>query len=316
MKAGLTLCGCLGVAGAIWYASTRTVAATPGPLGPADAFAAGGRPKQAADAYAGYVASHANSPDPAVQDVVAAARIRRGYALAKAKDFAGARAALLEAEHAYRGTGKMSPKEGGAKDEAAYQAAVCLLALGKKDEAKRELLAFIDRYPDSPNTGGAYKRLAAMTTGKEREALDAKLDAIAAARGKREAIEMAKCGPRAVAAVAERMGLKAPDEATLVKICGTDATGTSLAGVKAGLARCGIQTRGLDVNRADFATLPMPAIWLREGHYFAVWAVSDASALCYDPLVGRDVTLSLPAVDDPQFRATVLALTDSAKPNP
>lgn len=319
-RAFLVIC-LAAVASAVWLGSTGGKALGAGsPLGEADRLAATGRPALAADAYDAYVRDHKDSESPATQDLVAKARISKGFALAKLKDFQGARRALLEAEARYRGSGKMTPQEGGAKDEAAYQAAVCLLAMGNREAGKQELLRFLDRYPDSPHTSGAAKRLAGLMTPAERDRLDAKLDKIARARGEREALEIAKCGPRAVAALATRMGRPVPDEQTLTTACGTDPSGTSLAGVKAGLARCGIEAAGREVNRQDFGALHTPAVWLREGHYLVIWGVGRADVRCFDPLAGRDVTLSLPPEDDPQFRAIVLepsatAPDHSAKPS-
>ncbi len=279
------------------------------PLAKADMLAATGNSEAAIASYDAYIGEHRTSSDPVTQDRVAAARIRKGYALAKQDNFPAARTALLEAEREYRGTGKMVPDEGGAKDEAAYQAAVCLLAMNKPVEGKRALIQFIDTYPDSPKTGGAYKRLMRLSQGKERDAITAKLDAITKARTDRYFLEIAKCGPRAIAYLAQLKQLKVPTEDQLVQACKTDKAGSSMAGMISGLKLCGLRGNGYELNRKDFAKIPTPAIWLQGDHYYVVLKVLGNKVEVYDPLAKDEVFLTVPAIDDTAFTASVLTLT-------
>lgn len=311
LLAGLTIAGLgasvawlLGANGTI----SRSAATNAPPLQPADKLAASGKLAAAITSYDRFIAANEASASPVVQDQVASARIRKGYALAKQKKWPEARAVLLEAEQKYKGTGKMVPEEGGAKDEAAYQAAVCLLAEGKTLEGKRALLAFIDRYPDSPNTNGAYKRLLRLTRGKERDSVTEKLDKITKARGDRYALEVAKCGPRAVAYIAGLQAAKVLSEDELVRACKTDASGTTLQGLALGLKACGLEAHGYELNRSDFAGLPTPAIWLYGDHFLVVTEVKPDGAIVYDPMNGKPTTIKLPNESDTAFTAHVLTL--------
>lgn len=284
------------------------VAAPPPPLKKADTMSARGNVAGAVAAYDEFIAQHQSDPDRTVQDTVAGARIKKGFELAREKDFVHARLSMLEAAQKYQGTGKMTPLDGGAKDQATYQAAVCLLAMDKKDEGKRELIQFIHDYPDSPQVGAAHKRLLKLCTASELAAIEAQIDRTNETRTKKLLIEEAKCGPRAITYLAHIVGKPTPPEAELTQACETSSTGTSLDGMVKGLKRCNLEGYGYQLNRKDFARMPTPALLLAEDHFFVVLSVGTATVRLYDPVKQVETEMNLPALDDPSFTASVLTL--------
>jgi tetratricopeptide (TPR) repeat protein len=299
----------VGAAAVVAYIAPTVRPRTPdSPLVTADLAASRGKLTEAIRTYDEFIVENKGSKDVLIQDRVASARIRKGYALAKQRNYSEARSVLLEAEREYKGTGKMVPNEGGAKDEAAYQAAICLLASGDQKQGKKALVAFIDRYPDSPNTGGAYKRLMRLTSGKERDLISSKLDDISQARSEKYFLEIAKCGPRAVAYVARAQRAFVPNEAQLVKACKTDKTGSSMAGLVNGLKLCGLQGYGYELNRRDFEKISTPAIWLQGDHFFVIQNIRGDRVSVYNPLIEAHEVLTIPELDDRKFKASVLTL--------
>lgn len=106
--------------------------------------------KAAAKAYKAIIAQNERSKDKKAQDEVAAARMRLGYVLAKSDGYAKAREVFLAAAKSYKGTGAVDPEWGRLDDQAAYQAAVCLVGEGKKDEARNEFRQILKDRPLSP----------------------------------------------------------------------------------------------------------------------------------------------------------------------
>ncbi len=282
--------------------------APPPPLAKADSLASKGDVKTAVAAYDQYIEGHKSDSDRTVQDQVAGARIKKGFAQAKGKDFPAARTSMLEAAKEYKGTGKMTPLDGGAKDQATYQAAVCLLAMGKRDEAKTELIRFISDYPDSPQVNGAHKRLLKLCNKQELAQVEAQIDHTNEVRTNKLLIEQAKCGPRAITYLAHLLSKNVPAEADLIKVCGTSSTGTNMDGMVRGLKLCGLDGYGYALNRQDFGKMPTPALLLSQDHFFVVLGVGSDSARLYDPVKGLETQMPLPS-DDPSFSVNVLTLS-------
>lgn len=126
--------------------------------------------KRRADAkrvYEQIVTDYAFYDDPELQDEVGAARIRLGHLVAETEGFAAARTYFAEAEREYAGTGSTGADFGGIPDQAAYQAAVCLQAEGKTEEAVEALSRFLRKHSESPLVHAAYRRLARLDPARE-----------------------------------------------------------------------------------------------------------------------------------------------------
>lgn len=260
--------------------------------------------------YAKTVEEGSASKDPQVQDQVASAQMGLGHIAARRGDFASARRIFLRLASSYKGTGASSPEFGSLPDQAAYQAIASLSASGDKAGARKELVRFLLERPSSPLVYGAMKRIEAID-GKISSQTQALFDRIVKAQTEHLRAEMAMCGPKAVAWLADKGLVKLGESAKqLAALSGTSDGGTTMAGLQAGLAKAGVDSFGYQVNRQDFARLKTPFLWLSDGHYVAVLAVDFTRARLYDPFGDSERTVTLPPYDDPEFQADVLAFAE------
>ena len=115
--------------------------------------------KAARKAYETIIHANESSKDKKAQDEVGAARMHLGYVVAKTEGYAKAREVFLAAAKSYKGSGAMDPEYGRPDDQAAYQAAVCLVAEGKKGQARKEFEQLIKERPKSPVIYQAFRRM-------------------------------------------------------------------------------------------------------------------------------------------------------------
>lgn len=264
--------------------------------------------------YGEIVAKNKRNPSPASQDKVGQAEMRLAYLDAGDRDFASSRARFLQAAR-IKGTGAKSPDFGGINDQAAYQAAACLVAEKRQPEAVKAFRAFLTDYPMSPLVFAVRKRLIAMNGGKANAADDALVQKDLAAQEKRARFESAVCGPKTLAYLVTnrliqpdpKFAATAQDYEALSNLCGTTDRGTSIDGLRKGLRQIGIPSYGLELNRKDFDKLPLPAILLEGDHYFAVLERHAAKIVVFDTLMNSKRDVSLPPSDDADFRAVVVA---------
>ncbi len=266
------------------------------------------------------VAKFRHDPRPRAQDLVGQAELRLAYADAQKGNFGAGRAKLLEASKV-KGTGRTTVDFGGINDQAAYQAIVCLVPQHKDQQARAEFRAFMRNDRFSPLVHAAYKRLVRLNKGKSDPNDEALLQSDIAAQEKRVRFETSVCGPKAAAYLLRTSprlfsdskkgegggGSGAvPDYRALAVLFGTTDKGTTIEGMRKGLRKLGIMSFGWQVNRRDFDALPTPAILLSSDHYYALLRIQPREALVYDPLCESQRTIPLPALDSPNFSATVL----------
>lgn len=111
---------------------------------------------------------------------------------------------------------------------------------------------------------------------------------------------LADCGPRALAFVCNRIGVRA-DLDTLRRSSGTTADGTTMEGLAKAAKRVGLEAEGIQTSREGLPGLKMPAIaWYRGSHFVAVLTVSgsgdDGKAVIRDPNVPQDETIPTEAL--------------------
>ena len=280
----------------------------------------------------GYIKAHASDSDPLTQDRVAASRVHLAFAEANASwkvpndsakkgaAYQAARKTFLAAANGPKGTGAMDPNYGTLSDQAAYQAAVCLVAENKPDQARAEFIAFLKNRPLSPLCKASYRRLIRLNGGKPTAQYDALVQSATNAQNKETKFELSVCGPKAIEAL---LGGRAPSPVTLAnlpesvithppdyrevaKLCGTTDAGTTIEGMRKGLKALGIMSYGFQLNAADFAKLQTPAILLRSGHYLLVTKITKGRFDLFDPTTKRTVSANLPDADDPSFAAAVI----------
>ena len=231
--------------------------------------------------------------------------MRLGYAAAKRKDWPEARATYLTAA-TIPGTKAMSPEWGTLSDQAAYQAAVCLVAEHQPAKAKAEFIRFIQTRPLSPLVHAAYRRLIRLNGGQSIKAYD---DLLQTAITKQEAnirFETSVCGPKTIEYLVTQAGLPAKpgcatDYRSLAKLCGTHDRGTTLAGMRAGLKQLGITTYAYRVDRSDISKIKLPAILLEGDHYVALTDRTETTLTVFDTRLHDEQIRTLPPADDPDF---------------
>ncbi|MBS1720434.1 MAG: hypothetical protein JST35_08315 [Armatimonadetes bacterium] len=256
-----------------------------------------------------FVQKNSASKDPAKQDLVTRSRIELGYQKAAKKDFSAAREVFLTASSEHKGTAASSPDFGGLKDQAAYQAAVCLVGMGKKKEAMDEFRRFLKDFPKSPLATAAYRRLTRLNGGTSLPQDDALYQEVVTKREKNLKLELAMCGPKCIENLLPRLGKPAMSYEKIAKLCKTTQQGTTMSQMKGALDQLGLKSYGFELNRKDFSNCPTPAILLAGDHYVVLVKVTTDSMTIYDTLFNSERTVKLPPSDTPDFSATVLTLS-------
>ncbi len=266
------------------------------------------KPSEAKRQYEAFIDRYEKTTDKKVQDQVAAARLRVGYLAVKTDGYAVARTAFKEAEEKYKGEGSMGSDFGGLKDQAAYQAAVCLMGEKKDKEAIAAFQGFIKDYQLSPLVHAAHRRLEMLEPDKQAEH-DALLQSAVAAQEKHIRFETSVCGPKVISYLLDKLGKPKRDYKELAKICGTTNDGTTIEGMRKGLKEAGLQGFGYQLNREDYLKLKSPTILLRGEHYVALVEMTDSYALVYDPIKGGEDKIPHPKSDQTDFAIAVLTLS-------
>lgn len=250
-----------------------------------------------------FVGQHKASKDPRVQDLVTRGAMKLGYAEAEAGRYKEARRTFMNAAASYKGAGHMDPSFGTLKDQAAYQAIVCLAADGKDDMAVAELQAFIKTNPLSPLVYSAHKRLLRMDPDN-RELYDSILQDAKEKQESEGRMAMARCGPLAAAELLRLSRMADTGIQVLERDSGMTADGASMAGLAKALLKQGLLVEGKELNLSDFRKQPAPFIWLADNHYLVVTKIDDQVHV-FDPFLKGPRSLPLPQ-QSAAFRAPVL----------
>jgi hypothetical protein len=264
------------------------------------------QPEKAKKHYEKIVKENKSVKDPKIQDVVATSRMKLGYLAAHKNDFKGARQQFLESAKEYKGTGVKSPDYGSLPDQAEYQAAVCLMADGKEEEAKAAFVSFLKTRWDSPLIHGAYQRLQRL--GGDDEETTALLQTAVAKQEEAARFESVVCGPKAIVKLLTYLNKPWKSYQEIAKLCETGERGTSIEGMRNGMKALGVPTFAFVVNRKDFESLPLHSIWLNGDHFFILLSVENGKARVFDPTSDGERMLPLPPVNDSTFSAPVITL--------
>lgn len=266
-----------------------------GPLKPAiDAYAAGKYEEAERKAEALTPSPSPNSGRG--KQVAAQARLLLAFSAARRKDLSLARDRFAEARHVASKLpdhGKQSAGLGdpqpSIEEEAAYQHAVCTGALGEKDEAEREYIAFMKSYPESPLVHAAIKRVARFHDGNptpEAEAAWKSAVEIAKTRDRERERQLAMCGPECLAELLRRrsQGASPATVNELAADMGTSEQGTSVATLIEAARKRGIEAKGLHATLKGLEGLKLPVIALvAPGHFVLVENVSDSGVTVWNP---------------------------------
>ena len=95
------------------------------------------------------------------------------------------------------------------------------------------------------------------------------------------------CGPAALATLIRALGGDPPSTASIARLAGTGARGTSFAGLSLAALHLGVRNEVGRLGAADMETLGTPVIaWVAGGHFVTVVPDSRTSALVLDPQAG------------------------------
>jgi hypothetical protein len=252
------------------------------------------------------IETNKTSPDKLVQDRVGAARIRLGYLAANKQDWQSARATFQLAEREYKGTGAMSADFGGVSDQAAYQAAVCLVPEGKKAEAEAEFIKFMKERPLSPLAKAAFRRLERLNGGTPKPEWEALLQSDVSQEEAHVRFETSVCGPKTIAYLLPQLGKPPRDYKEIAKLAGTRDEGTTLLGMCKALKTLGVAPVAYKLNRQDLERANLPVILLQQDHYVALTKIEGEEATIYDTRFNEERQMKLPALDDPDYSVAAI----------
>ena len=273
-------------------ANRAAVAPPPDPLHAAvDAFNAG-RLTDAEAKAAEAVRTGSTRPDALVP--VTRARILMAYSAARRKEYPLARERFAAAVAGAK-AGMAAPVRGGpncrealrsAESDAAYQHAVCTLAMGDRTGGEAELRDVIRTYPESAEVHGAVRRIARLHGGdvpRDVQALQRRARAISLAADRARRRSGSMCGPECLAELLRREG-KPADLALLAREAATSHEGTTLLALARTAGRHGIPLKGMQLTEADFRKQALPLLALvAPGHIVVVDEMDRACVSVWDP---------------------------------
>ena len=275
------------------FASNRAAPGNvPDPLQTAvDAFSAGRFTDAEAKADE---AVRAGSTRPDALVPVTRARILMAYSAARRKEYPLARERFAAAVAGAK-EGLAAPVRGGpnsrealrsAESDAAYQHAVCTLAMGDRKGGEAELREVIRRYPESAEVHAAVRRIARLHGGdvpRDVQALQRRARAISLAADRARRRSGSMCGPECLAELLHREG-KPADLALLAREAATSHEGTTLLALARTAGRHGIPLKGMQLTDADFRKQALPLLALvAPGHIVVVDKIDRACVTVWDP---------------------------------
>lgn len=210
---------------------------------------------------------------------------------------------LLQTAREYKGAGKMSADFGGVRDQATYQAAICLIAQGKAKEGRAELIRFMKAEPLSPLVSAAAKRVTRLD-GKLQPEIEALLEKDQHQQEAEIRFATSVCGPKCVEKVLPLLGKPGVDFRLIAAKCGHSNNGTTCADLRKGLLAYGVKSFAFDLSAEDFSRIAGPAILIEPGHYRLLEKIEAGKAHIYDPKDESVKDEDLPT--DPQKPVSVI----------
>jgi TolA-binding protein len=272
---------------------------SPDPVRPALEAYDAGRYEAAEQAAQAVIDRTQGSCDPAARKQGAKARWVLAFSAARRKQYARAReqfAVLRQEASELPDRGKPEATLGEnpptLEEEGAYQHAVLTAAIGDRQAAEAEYVAFMRRYPESPLVHAAVKRIARFHGGdvpKEAEAVWKEAMRAASAREEAGEREAAKCGPECLAELLRRRQGEAasvtPDEVeALAREMGTDRRGTTLKALAGAARKRGFRPRGLQLTWEGLRKQRLPLLaLLQPAHFVLVDELTPGSVRVWDP---------------------------------
>jgi hypothetical protein len=172
-------------------------------------------------------------------------------------------------------------------EDAAFQHAVCTMALGDKAGAEKEFLALIRAYPESPIVHASVKRIARLHEGnvpaEATKAWQQAMEVVKKREGEKRR-QAAMCAPACVRELLRRQG-KSADLESLAQEMKTTAEGTSVDALLGSLKQRGYpKATGVSLSSAGLRVQKLPLIALvAPGHFVLVEEIAtDGSVTIWD----------------------------------
>jgi tetratricopeptide (TPR) repeat protein len=163
-----------------------------------------------------------------------------------------------------------------------YQIGYCYLALKQEKQALAAFQRFVQFHPNTPLTAPAQAKIRQLTHAPTPHALPSTPHPA-----------RADCGPAALLAVCQRLGVTATKE-ELARLADTDATGTTMAGLAKAAHAKGLKTEGLWMDEVAFRRVRLPAlVWVNGNHWVAVFEVRGNTVTFFDPAKGKQESIAL-----------------------
>lgn len=265
-------------------------------------------PKRAVESITSELKQLKGAANPAEADKASRRMMTVGYALAAKMDFAVAREAFLAVDQEYSGAGSRNPDFGSIPDQAKYQAIVCLVAEGKKDEAKKEFREFLRERPTSNLATMAFRRLVRLNGGAEDPSDVSLYERAISLQEAATKKAIASCGPKVIRYYLANYADQNPPLADVARLARQTEEGTSMLDMVRALLTYKVGAEGRELNAPDFLRQNTPFIWLQGDHFVLVEKLDHLEITAWDPMLDGPKVTKSPSADDAAFRAPILIL--------
>ena len=258
----------------------------------------GVRYRAAAREYRSVIEEYKTFQDPKIGEQVARARSNLAYCYARRGDFRSAADAFKAVTDSYHGTRERIPGQGWTVvEDARLQRAVCLNRLGRKKEALSEFEALVASKPSSQVFVSACDYIRRLNGGELTPKVQAALERTqkeAEKARRRKMLDEAMCGPKALAYVLNRLGVKT-DYKEIAKLAGTGLRGTTMDGLAEAARAKGCAAVGLKVTENGLKSVRTPALALIGNHFIAIEDVRGREVELADVSGAETRRFSVPA---------------------
>lgn len=248
------------------------------------------RYRSATKQYQTVVNQYEATKDPAVAKEVASAQSYIAYCYARRGDFQSAAMHFQTVADKY-------PHSWPVVEDAVLQHAICLKQTGNTKQALAEFEKLVAARPSSDiftNACGYIRRLNNGKLTPNAEASMARFKKEEEAAQRKQALENAMCGPKALAYVCTSIGVKT-DYKELAKLAGTGVHGTSMDDLAKAARLKGCEVAGLQVTFKGLKSQPKPLLALIDNHYLVIERVSRKSVELLDVSGNAARRFSIPA---------------------
>lgn len=221
--------------------------------------------RAAAKQYQTVVDQFKTNKDPAVTKEVARAKSNIAYCYARRGDFQSSAIQFQKVADEY-------PHAWPVVQDAVLQHAICLKELGQTKQALSEFEAVVAAKPNSTIFTNACQYIRRLNNGNltpNAEALMARFRREEEEARRKEALERAMCGPKALAYACRSIGIKT-DYKEIARLARTDVSGTTMEDLAKAARLKGCDVAGLQVTLKGLKSQSKPLLALVNNHYLVI----------------------------------------------